>query len=175
MASIAKDPGGKKRILFVNPDGKRKTIRARQDAFGRCQNDKKPYRKPAGFQDKRVEPWTMKRAAWVRDIPDGMADKLAAAGLIAKRENITVDGLVVAFMKAGTHFKSSTRSIWGQATGDLQKHFGKDCQIRTIDRGRGRRLSAMAVEYKETIGGHNCQTAPTNAANVYPRGTIWLA
>jgi len=27
MASIARDPGGKKRILFMNGDGNRKTIR----------------------------------------------------------------------------------------------------------------------------------------------------
>ena len=133
MASIAKDPGGKKRILFVDPDGKRRSIRLGKMPLADARTIKHHIESllASKASGRSLDNET---ATWTRIISDTMADKLATAGLIAKRENITVDGLVVAFMNAGIHFKSSTRSIWGQATGDLKKHFGGDCQIRTIGR-----------------------------------------
>ncbi len=131
MASISKDPGGKKRILFVAPDGKRKVIRLGKMTLAQARNVKHKIESLVSSKGSG-QSLDNETAAWVRDISDGLAGKLAKAGLIAERENTTVDGLIENFLAASTHFKPSTRSIWGQVTGDLKKHFGEDCRLRTI-------------------------------------------
>lgn len=131
MASIAKDSGGKKRILFVAPDGKRKAIRLGKMPLADARKIKHHIESllAAKVSGRALDNET---AAWIRDIPDTMADKLAVARLAPKRDNTTLGGLIENFLAAKTHFKPSTRSIWGQVTGDLKKHFGEDCRIRTI-------------------------------------------
>ncbi len=133
MASIAKDPGGTKRILFVAPDGKRKTIRLGKMNLAQARTVKHKIESLVSSKGSG-QSLDNETATWVRNISDGLADKLAKQGLITERENATVDVLIKSFLAASTHFKSSTRSMWRQATGDLKKHFGEDCQIRTIGR-----------------------------------------
>ena len=81
MASISNDPNGRRRVLFVAPDGSRKTVR-----LGKC--DRKMAESicrhvvaAAGGQDRRpVDPKRNGRMV-DRDRGDSLKDKLAAAGL----------------------------------------------------------------------------------------------
>src|SRR5919198_213873 len=81
MASIANDPGGRRRILFVAPEGSRKTIR-----LGKCD------RKSAEAITRHVEallaakiggqPVPRDTAAWLAGIGGRLRDRLAAVGLV---------------------------------------------------------------------------------------------
>ncbi len=103
--ALQKNPGGKKRILFVAPDGKRKVIRLGKMPLAQARNINKHKIELLVSSKGSGESLDNEMAAWVRDIPDGLANKLAKAGLISTRENTTVGGLIMAFMEAGTHFK----------------------------------------------------------------------
>src|SRR6478752_2380966 len=94
MASIVNDPNGRRRILFVAPDGSRKTIR-----LGKCD------RKSAEAIARHVEallaskiggqPVPRDTAVWLTGIGPKLRDKLAAVGLVeAERRLSTADFLV---------------------------------------------------------------------------------
>jgi integrase len=133
MASIGKDPGGLRRILFVAPDGKRKTIRL----------GKATQRTAEGIKTK-VEalvvaaitgsPLDDEVARWVADLDGPLPDKLAAVGLIAPRKAATVGGMLDAFLTANPHTKPGTRVMWGHTDRCLREHFGADRSLRSIGR-----------------------------------------
>jgi hypothetical protein len=81
MASIANDPNGRRRILFVAPDGKRKTIRLgkvdRKTAEHVC------YHVEALLASKiMAAPMPRTTAVWVSCIGDVLRRRLVAAGLL---------------------------------------------------------------------------------------------
>ena len=83
MASIGKDKGGRKRILFVAEDGSRRTVR-----LGKCS-----LRQAEAFKVK-VEALVAARltnnidsetARWIADLSDDAHAKLTAVGLLEPR------------------------------------------------------------------------------------------
>ena len=133
MASLAKDPGGKKRIIFTNPDGDRKTVYL----------GKMPLATARGIKHKieclviaktSGQPVEQETAAWVRDLPNELADKLANVGLIPKRDTTTIGGLLDNFMTANAQAKPATKVVWGHVERNLKKHFGEKYPLRTIGR-----------------------------------------
>ena len=133
MASIARDPGGQKRILFVAPDGRRKVIRMGKMPLADARTVK--HRIESLLASKiSGHPLDNETAKWVRDIPDVLAGKLARAGLIAERNAMTIDGLTQAFLAANPQAKPATLVVWGQVARDLRKHFGEECPLRSIGR-----------------------------------------
>ena len=81
MASVINDPNGRRRIQFVLPDGKRKTIRLgkidRKTAEGVC-------RQVEHLLSARLsgQPIPQETAVWLRTIGEPLRDKLARVGLI---------------------------------------------------------------------------------------------
>ena len=125
MASVANDPNGRKRILFVAPDGKRKTIR-----LG------KTDKKSAGAIARHVEallaakiggqPVPRGTTAWLASIADPLRDKLAAVGLVEPRQRLTVGEFLASWLsskKAMGHKPTSLRT-WGQTVAALVDLFG---------------------------------------------------
>ncbi len=152
MASIGREPGGL-RILFVAPDGRRKTVR-----LG------KVSRRQAEAVKVKVE--ALNAAAitghapddevsrWVVGLGDELADKLAAVGLVPKRVGAVLGGMVDAFCAANPHVKPATLIVWGQVSRYLREHFGADRPLRTIGRAEaegfrqwllGKKLAATTV------------------------------
>src|SRR4051812_42295934 len=82
VASIADDPNGRRRILFVAPDGSRKTIRLgkidRKSAEGICRHVEALLAAKLGGQ-----PVPRDTAAWLGGIGAALRDRLAVAGLAA--------------------------------------------------------------------------------------------
>lgn len=72
MASIAKDPGGKKRILFTTPDGNRKTIRMGKMTLANARNVKHKIESLISAKTSG-QPLDNETAAWVQKIPDNLA------------------------------------------------------------------------------------------------------
>ena len=126
MASIGKEPGGLRRILFVAPDGKRKTVRLGKVSQRAADGIK--YR-----VEQLLETLLLKRpmeadlAAWVDDLEPPMADKLVRVGLIPKRAvkaAATLEPFLNAYIDGRADLKPATKLVRGQVIRDLTKFFG---------------------------------------------------
>jgi len=125
MASLVNDPGGKKRILFVGPDGVRKAIR-----LGKCDQ------KTALAVKLKVEsilaaklagtPIPQDTAHWLGEIGPELYEKLAKVGLVPPRNNTTL----AEFLDRWIHHKeaqgASKESLisWGLVIDELKRLFG---------------------------------------------------
>jgi hypothetical protein len=134
MASIARDPGGKRRILFVDNDGKRKTIR-----LGKC-----PQRTAEAVKVKVEALVTAKLtghavedevARWVASLDTTMTAKLAAVGLIPKRETAMLGNFLDNYVDGRTDVKGSTAQVYGHTKRNLINFFGREKLLREITPG----------------------------------------
>ncbi len=134
MASITRLSGGRKMIQFTDGDGKRRTIRLGKTTVKAAENVKIRVETLQAAKTSG-NPIDNDTAKWTRSLPNELANKLAAAGLVAARDTTTVDGLLKAFMAANSsEAKPSTRAVWRTVGRDLRLHFGEDYPIRTIGR-----------------------------------------
>ena len=131
MASISKDKNGKRRILFVDGSGKRRTI-----WLG------KMPKKAAASLSVRIDELLQNRIAgathsaeliaWVRDLPDVTRNKLVRAGLLdAAPAVLTVEALIGRFIE-GQHVKRATMDAYRQTIGSLKKHLGATTLINGV-------------------------------------------
>jgi hypothetical protein len=137
MASIANDPNGKRRILFVAPDKKRKTIR-----LG------KVSQRAAETVRMRVEqlleanltnsPLRADTTRWLDDVEPVMADKLARVGLIEPPESHSItlgEHLDAYFKRRKSAVKASTITKLRQAERNLLEFFGADRPLESVTAG----------------------------------------
>ncbi len=138
MASIGKDKNGRRRILFVAPDGKRKTIRL----------GKIPQRAAEAIKVK-VENlvaaatsgcgWDGETARWVAEVSDMLADKLAAVGLIPTRVRETLPKTLGTFLdtyiKGRANLKPNTLRNYGVTRKHLLDYFGRERLLAEITPG----------------------------------------
>ncbi|MBU4271383.1 MAG: tyrosine-type recombinase/integrase [Planctomycetes bacterium] len=139
MASISREPNGRRTVQFVGGDGKRRSIR-----LG------KVSQREAEAVKWRVEalvsatltgcPLTDEVSRWVATLDGPLADKLAKVGLVPKRQRAG-DGLGLAdfidqYIGGRTDIKQSTREHLQRARRDLLAFFGPDkllCEITPGD------------------------------------------
>jgi len=132
MASIAREPDGRKRIQFVAPNGERRTIR-----LGRTSD------KIASMVKGHVEHLvsalgnggTPERhtALWLAEIPDPLHAKLARAGLVKPRERADDRlGAVLDAWERSLTVKRSTMVAYGQARDALLAYFGRERRANSI-------------------------------------------
>ncbi len=140
MASIAKDPNGLKRLLFVDGNGDRKkihlgkmTVADAREVKTRVENILSATNSRRGFDNPTAQ--------WIAEIPDSLADKLAAKGLIApriKEEPAPVETLskfLADYVKRRIDVKPATQEVWRTNIRSLLNHFGADCELPTINEG----------------------------------------
>lgn len=137
MASIANDPGGRRRILFVNAKGERKAIRLGKVSQRSAEGVK--YR-----VEQLLEAIMFKRPMeadliqWVADLEPPLAKKLASVGLIPSREPeaaATLGPFLKAYINGRADLKPATKIVRGQVIRDLTEFFGESCALRTIAPG----------------------------------------
>jgi integrase len=134
MATIGHDPGGFKRILFVAPDGKRKTIR-----LGKVSE------KAAMAVKLKVEPLVtaamLKRppddetTRWVVCLDAVMADKLAAVGLIPKRASTILGDFLKSYIQSRTDAKPLTHKKYQTTQQYLVDYFSYSKPLAEITEG----------------------------------------
>ena len=135
MASISTDGSGGRRILFVDADGKRRVIRL----------GKVPMKTAASVKA-RVENLLAAAlgkhaidgdvAAWLGSLESRMAGKLAAVGLVPRREAAavaTIGGFLVEYVARRVDVKPATKEVWSQVTRNLLECYGAGRDLRTID------------------------------------------
>ncbi len=134
MASIAKDPSGRKRIIFVAPDGKRKAIRLGKIPKRDAQTIKAKVEHLLAAKVSGCG-WDNETARWVAELSDELADKLAKAGLIPVRGRATIGAFIEDYIRGRHDVKSSTVEHLRRAQRDLVDHFGTEKPLRDITPG----------------------------------------
>src|SRR5439155_5840142 len=85
MASVTSDPGGRRRILFVDPKGDRKAIRlgkmSQRDAESIARHVEALLVAKGANQ-----PLPQQTASWLADVGEVLYSRLATVGLVAKRQ-----------------------------------------------------------------------------------------
>ena len=138
MASIAKEPNGNRRILFVAPDGRRQTIRM----------VRVPLRVVEGVKF-RVEELLAAlnggcavetdTARWVASLHPMMRDKLTRVGLLAARKNVrTLGAHLDDYLARRSDVKKSTLIHWQHTRRNLLAYFGEDRALASITAGEAR-------------------------------------
>jgi integrase len=134
MASIGKDPGGRKRILFVAPDGSRKTLR-----LGKASMDMatKVKIKVESLLSSILTGHALdgETACWVAELDKIMADRLASVGLIPKRQSAKLATFLDSFIESRTDVKPRTKLKYKAVRESLVGFFGEDRKLRTIAPG----------------------------------------
>ncbi|NQT39184.1 MAG: hypothetical protein HQ581_16925, partial [Planctomycetes bacterium] len=137
MASISNDPGGRRRILFVDPDGQRKAVRLGKVSKREAESVK--YRIEQLLAAKIIGNAVDGDAAqWVASLPAPLAAKLAKVGLIAKPERkaeATLGPFLTDYVDRRSDVKPATKEVWSQVTRNLLEHFGEDCDLTSITEG----------------------------------------
>lgn len=137
MASIAHDPGGQRRILFVAPDGKRQTVRLGKTSQRAAEGVKYRIEQllAAKLTGHAVESDT---ARWIAELDAKLAERLARVGLIPKRERAgaaTLGAFLESYFERRSDVKASTILRATQARRGLLTYFGPDRALSSITAG----------------------------------------
>jgi len=135
MASICRDKGGRKRVLFVTPAG-RKTIRLGRASMKQALQFKIRLenlvtgRYGAGIDDET--------ARWLADLPSDMHAKLAGLELVEPREAVVIPTLgqwLGDYIQGRHDVKPATRTVYERTRRHLLRHFGPEKRIDQITPG----------------------------------------
>jgi len=135
MASVINDPNGRKRIQFVAGDGTRRTIRLGKASVRQAESVKVKVEQLAlaatgatGVVDDEV-------IKWLGGLDDVMYGKLAAVGLVGRRESTRLGEFIDGYVKARDDVKATTATTYAQARRHLVGFFGPDKPLREISEG----------------------------------------
>lgn len=137
MASIARDPNGCRRILFVHPDGTRPTIRLGKASQRAAESFK--YRVEQLLESLNLNrPMEPDLAQWVAALQPRMAKRLAGVGLIPNPEAkpaATLGDFLDQYIESRTDAKASTATTYLNVRRCLLGYFGADKLLSEITPG----------------------------------------
>jgi hypothetical protein len=147
MASIAREPNGRRRIQFMAVDGSRKTIRLGK-VSQRAAEAVKVHVERLVTVSITGAPIEDETARWVANLEPSLAKRLAAVGLIRPVESkgvVTLGAFIDEYIsRRAPGMKPATLVVWGQTRRYLVQHFGEDRDITTITPG-------CAQEWRESL------------------------
>ena len=134
MASIIREPNGRKTIQFVATDGKRPKIRLGKVSLKQAESVKVHIEQLVGalITGHAVADET---ARWVAQVDQRLADKLNRVGLVPKQAVATVGAFIDAYILDRDDVKPSTTRHYYQARRDLVAFFGSDRSLRDVTAG----------------------------------------
>lgn len=146
MASIVNDPGGRKRLFFYCPDGERRSIRLGKVSQRAADAIKV---KVDDLESAIISGcgWKPETARWVAEIPDSLANKLAAKGMIPHRKKDKVellDAFCDTYIKGRANLKPNTKRNFEATRKRLVDHFGAERSLAEISAGD-------ADDWRETL------------------------
>jgi integrase len=133
MASIGRDPNGGKRILFVDDDGTRRTIRLGKMSIKLAETVKHHVETMLACRRAGV-PLPPATATWLSSIDEVLHERLAKAGLVPRRQNETLGKFLADWLQSRSHYKATSRDAWSRSINDLIGFFGSDTPLRKIGR-----------------------------------------
>ena len=131
MASICKDPNGKKRIQFVTPDG-RKSVRLGKCSLRQAEAFKVRFEGlltgqiTGGLDDET--------ARWLADLPDEMYGKLAGLGLVKPRDSMRLGLFIERYIAGRTDSSPVQQRSWATHSGTWWTSSERTERLRTSPR-----------------------------------------
>ena len=160
MARISKDPNGRKRIQFVDPDGNRKAIRLGKMTLA---DARVVLTKVEAILSSKIARSSFDNATscWIAELPDTLADKLANVGLVPRRggrPSANLEDFIEGYILRRTDVSPDTQRIWRQTKRKLVEHFGADKPLAEITRGDATdwRLTLVAAELADASVRKHC-------------------
>jgi integrase len=133
MASISRDPGRCKRILFVGPDKRRRSIRLGKTSLKQAEAFK--VKLEALVAARITGSMDNETARWVADLPDDIHGKLASVGLVTARAatvNTTLGMFLDGYLQSRKNLKPNSRLVYGHTRRTLVEFFGPDKPLREV-------------------------------------------
>jgi len=131
MASISRDPNGRKRLLFVAEDGARKTIRLGKTSLKQAEAFRvKLEALIAGRLTRTIDAETVR---WIADLCDETHAKLAAVGLVEQRTITTLGAFLDGYLESRADLKPNSIIVYGHTRRTLIKFFGCEKPLRQIE------------------------------------------
>ena len=134
MASISREPNGRRRILFVAGDGKRKTIR-----LG------KVNQRTAEAVKVKVEALIAasitchvtdnETSRWLAELDQTMLDKLSKVGLLDKQQVATLEAFIDDYIASRSDLKPRTQELLQIARDNLVSMFSPNMPLRDFSEG----------------------------------------
>ena len=161
MASISRDPNGRRRILFIDRDGNRKTIRLGKVSQRMAEEVKikiemlNAAKIGAGSLDRET-------AAWLANLGDDLHAKLAAVGLATPKQTAPRLGEFLDTFIGNRKSSAAPSTITNMtvAARRLTKHFGPDRDMRTITAADADGwAAALAEDYAPATAGRTIKRA----------------
>jgi integrase len=145
MASISSTAKGQRIVQFVGADGKRRSIRLGKMSLRMAEAVKLRVEQlaSAAHTGHAVDRDT---ARWVAGLDDRMVERLAAVGLVARRERPRLEGFMAAYIDGRQDVKPASKTVWRQGERSLVEHFGADRHVHRIS-------TAEAEAYKQALLG----------------------
>ena len=134
MASICKDPNGKKRIVFTSPDGVRKSLWLGKMTVRLAETVKQKVERIIATKITGT-PLDDDTAKWIAKLDDTLSNKLMKAGLIHKRDSVTLQKFIDGYIESRSDVKSATIITYHNARRNLIKFFGPNKPLRDINPG----------------------------------------
>ncbi len=147
MASLVNDPNGLRRILFVAPDGSRKTVRLgrvdRKTAQSIC-------RHVEALLSARIaaQPIPRDTATWLAGVGEPLYGRLARVGLVAPKDSATgatVKTFLASYLADRTDLRPGTRIILEQAARHVVTVLGADTPLASVTPTEADRFKAWLV------------------------------
>jgi integrase len=141
MASIARDPGKRKRVLFVGSDGRRRTIRLGEMSVKKAESFKANLE--SLIASRLSGSLDVATARWIADLPDKVHSKLVKASLLQPRtakanetnQNIALSEFLSDYIGGRIDVGKSTRTVYRRCEKNLLAFFGPDKPIAEITPG----------------------------------------
>ncbi len=132
MASISKDSAGNRTIQFVAADGKRRSIRLGKMNAKMAESLKLKVETLAASAASKI-PLDSETAAWLGNIGDDLAEKLAGVGLMPQRQSRNLGEFLDAYLeRRKADSKPATVANIYRVAFDLKSYFGADAGLRSI-------------------------------------------
>ena len=146
MASLIRDPNGRKRIAFTDSNKRRRAVR-----LG------KATQRQAESLKFRIEQLSLSTTGvsgvvdndtvqWLAGLDDGFYAKLAAVGLVEPRTSTTLGAFIGKYISERTDVKTGTTTVYGHTQRNLINYFGAGKPLREITRGDADKWRLYLIE-----------------------------
>lgn len=132
MASISREPNGRRRILFMAGDGKRKTIRLGKVNQRTAEAVKVEALVAACITGHVVDDETSR---WLAGLDQMMLDRLSGVGLINKQLVVMLGDFIEDYIAGRSDLKPRTRELLQVARNNLVAMFRADMPLRDFTEG----------------------------------------
>jgi len=134
MASISNDPNGKRRILFVDSNGKRRSFRLGKVSLRYAESVKVKVNDLVSSSIHKHSPRD-DTSRWLASLDTVLYDKLARVGLTKPRKTATLGDFTRSYIDGRADIKESTRTNLERVRTYLLEFFNPDRPLRDIAPG----------------------------------------